>query len=81
MVASGEVALGFQQLSELIHIPGITVVGTLPQAIAIDTIFSAGVIAGSPCTDIAGRLLAFMAAPGAAMAKRRQGMEPMPFHQ
>ena len=77
MVASGEVALGFQQLSELIHVPGIAIVGTLPQAIAIDTVFSAGVIANSHRADAAQRLLAFMAAPGAAMAKRRQGMEPV----
>lgn len=76
MVASGEVALGFQQLSELIHVPGIAIAGPLPPAIAIDTVFSAGVIAASPRAAAAGRLLAFMAAPGAAEAKRRQGMEP-----
>ena len=77
LMASGEVALGFQQLSELLHVPGITVVGTLPQAIAIDTVFSAGVTAASARADAARRLLAFMAAPGAAMVKRRQGMEPV----
>lgn len=77
MVASGEAALGFQQLSELIHVPGIAIVGTLPAAIAIDTIFSAGVVAGSPRADAARRLLALMAAPQAADAKRRQGMEPL----
>lgn len=77
LVANGEAALGFQQLSELLHVPGITVVGTLPQAIAIDTVFSAGVAAASARADAARRLLAFMAAPGAAMAKRRQGMEPV----
>lgn len=76
LVASGQVALGFQQLSELIHAPGITVVGTLPQAIAIDTIFSAGVATASSHAEAAHRLLAFMAAPGADRAKRRQGMEP-----
>lgn len=76
MVATGEVALGFQQLSELIHLPGIAIAGLLPPAIAIDTVFSAGVIAASPRAGAASRLLAFMAAPGAAEAKRRQGMEP-----
>ncbi|MGE8317825.1 MAG: substrate-binding domain-containing protein [Comamonas sp.] len=78
LVASGEVALGFQQLSELIHVPGIAIVGALPAAIAIDTIFSAGVVAGSPHADAARRLLAFMASPEAAEAKRRQGMAPLP---
>lgn len=76
MVASGEAALGFQQLSELIHVEGIQIVGNLPAAIAIDTVFSAGVVTGSAHADVAQRLLAFMAAPEAAEAKRRQGMEP-----
>lgn len=78
LVASGEVALGFQQLSELIHLPGIAIVGALPAAVAIDTVFSAGVVAGSPQADAARRLLAFMASPDAAEAKRRQGMAPLP---
>ncbi len=76
MVASGEVALGFQQLSELIHVQGITIIGSLPEAIAIDTVFSGAVVAGSVQADAVQRLLAFMASPEAAAAKRRQGMEP-----
>ena len=77
LVARGEVALGFQQLSELIHVQGIDIVGPLPPAIAIDTVFSAGVVAGSPHADAVRRLLAFMASPEAAEAKRRQGMQPI----
>lgn len=76
MVASGEVALGFQQLSELIHVQGIQIVGALPAAIAIDTVFSAAVVSGAANAEAARRLLAFMASPQAAEAKRRQGMEP-----
>ena len=76
MIASGEVALGFQQLSELIHVEGIRIVGGLPAAIAIDTVFSAGVVTGSAHADAVQRLLAFMASPEAEAAKRRQGMEP-----
>ena len=76
MVASGEVALGFQQLSELIHVDGIQIVGALPAAIAIDTVFSAAVVAGATDAEVAAQLLAFMASPEAAEAKRRQGMEP-----
>lgn len=74
LVASGEAALGFQQLSELIHLPGIRVVGELPDAIAIDTVFGAAVVAGSPAPQAAAALLAFMASDAAAPAKRRQGM-------
>ena len=76
LVAQGQVGLGFQQLSELIHVEGIDIVGPLPPAIAIDTVFSAGVVAGSPNADVARQLLAFIASPEAADAKRRQGMEP-----
>jgi len=78
LVASGEVALGFQQLSELIHVEGIDIVGPLPPAIAIDTVFSAAVVAGSPRAATVRQLLAFMASPQAAGAKRRQGMRPLP---
>ncbi len=77
LVARGEVALGFQQLSELIHVEGIAIVGPLPPAIAIDTIFSAAVCQGTARAADAQALLAFMASPAAADAKRRQGMQPV----
>ena len=77
LVARGEVALGFQQLSELLHVPGITIAGPLPAAIQITTTFSAGVGAQSPQTDAARALLAYLASPQAADAKRRQGMAPV----
>jgi molybdate transport system substrate-binding protein len=75
MVAEGKVALGFQQLSELIHVQGITIVGALPDAIQITTTFSGAVCATSQQPDAVRRLLAFMASPETADAKRRQGME------
>ncbi len=77
LVAKGEVALGFQQLSELIHVEGIAIVGPLPAAIAIDTIFSAAIVQGTARVADARALLAFMASPAAAEAKRRQGMQPV----
>ncbi len=76
LVARGDVALGFQQLSELIHLQGITLVGALPEAIQIITTFSGAVAATARQPEAARALLAFMAAPAAADAKRRQGMEP-----
>lgn len=76
LVARGEVALGFQQLSELMHLEGIDVVGPLPDAVQITTTFSAGVCAASSHGDAVRQMLAFMASPPAAPAKRRHGMEP-----
>jgi molybdate transport system substrate-binding protein len=76
LVASGEVELGFQQLSELIHLDGIDVVGQLPEPIQIVTTFSAGVGTRARQPDAARALLDFMASPAAADAKRHQGMDP-----
>lgn len=74
LVADGEVALGFQQLSELIHVAGIRIVGSLPAAVAIDTVFSGAVVTGSAQAPQVQQLLAFMASPQAEAAKRQQGM-------
>ena len=76
LVARGEVELGFQQLSELMHLEGITVLGPLPPAIQIITTFSAGVCSGTRHADAVRAMLAFMNTPQAAEAKRRQGMDP-----
>jgi molybdate transport system substrate-binding protein len=76
LVAKGEVELGFQQLSELINLPGITLAGNLPDDIAIVTTFSGGVAATSKHADAVRALLAYLASAAATDAKRRQGMEP-----
>ncbi|MDP3354291.1 MAG: substrate-binding domain-containing protein [Polaromonas sp.] len=80
LVARGEVELGFQQLSELLHVEGITVVGPLPPAVQITTTFSAGVhssvAAGSPQAERVRGMLDYMCSPQADEAKRRQGMDP-----
>lgn len=76
LVASGEVALGFQQLSELMHLPGIDVLGLLPAEIEITTIFCGGVAASSRQPEAARALLADLAAPWTAALKRANGMDP-----
>ncbi|MEX1168489.1 MAG: substrate-binding domain-containing protein [Hydrogenophaga sp.] len=76
LVARGEVALGFQQMSELLHVPGITLLGLLPAAIQITTTFTAGVGANAARPEAARALIAFMASSEADDAKRRQGMDP-----
>ena len=76
LVAKGEVELGFQQLSELLHVSGITLLGTLPKPIEINTIFSGAVCTASTQPDAVRALLAWMRSPEALEAKRKQGMEP-----
>lgn len=76
LLASGQVALGFQQLSELMHVDGISIAGPLPDPIQIDTLFSGAVCATSTRASAVRQLLAFMASPEAAPAKQRQGMTP-----
>lgn len=76
LVAEGQVALGFQQLSELIHLQGIHVLGPMPAAVQIDTVFSGAVCAAARQPGAVRELLAFMASPDAAAAKRRNGMDP-----
>ena len=75
MVADGGVALGFQQLSELIHLQGITIAGPLPAAVQIVTTFSGAVCAASSQAQTVRELLAFMSSDEAAPARQRQGMD------
>ena len=77
LVASGAVALGFQQLSELLHVEGIAIVGPLPPALQITTTFSAAITTQCTRADDARALLDYMASSDTAPAKRRQGMVPI----
>ena len=80
LVASGEVELGFQQLGELLPLPGITIVGTLPPEAACITTFAAALppraAADPERLQAVHALLAFMNADAAAEPKRRHGMAP-----
>lgn len=80
LLASGQVALGFQQLSELMHLPGVDVLGLLPGDTAFITTFSAalglGLQPGSAQHAAVSELLDFFNSPQAAETKRRHGMEP-----
>jgi molybdate transport system substrate-binding protein len=75
LVADGRAALGFQQLSELMNLPDIQVLGPLPAAIQTVTVFSGGICAASADTAAARALLDWLAAPATAPMKQRYGME------
>ena len=76
IVASGEVALGVQQVSELIHFPGIDYVGPLPADIQQVTVFSAGILTAAKQPAAARELVTFLSSPTAAPVITKHGMQP-----
>ena len=80
LVASGEAELGFQQLSELMNVPGISLLGGMPPGLEIVTSFVGAVGACSAQPEAVGGLLDFMAADDTRALKRQHGMD-QPHHQ
>jgi molybdate transport system substrate-binding protein len=76
LIARGDVELGFQQLSELMNVEGIDVIGPMPPGLAIVTTFSGGICTASTQAAAARALLDFIASPAADEAMRRHGMQP-----
>lgn len=76
LVAKGEVALGFQQRSEMLGVPGITVVGGLPKAVEIITTFSGSIAATCQQPQAMRQLLAFWQSAACDELKRQHGMDP-----
>jgi len=75
LLARGDVTLGFQQLSELIHVQGIAVVGTMPAGTEIVTTFSGAICSTSTQPDAARALLDFIRSPCGDAARQRHGMQ------
>jgi molybdate transport system substrate-binding protein len=76
LVARGEAELAVQQVSELMAVPGIELVGPLPQELQSITVVSAGVFVASRQPDAAQALLDFLSTPAAARVIRAAGLEP-----
>lgn len=76
LIARNEVELGFQQLSELMHVPGVDVVGMLPAEVQLTTVFSGALCAASSRVDEAAVALSFLASPETSSFKRRHGLQP-----
>ena len=77
IIASGEVEIGFQQVSELAHYPGIDYVGPLPVDIQLVTVFSSGMHRQAVSVDAANAWVAFLTSPAAAAVFRSKSMEPV----
>jgi molybdate transport system substrate-binding protein len=76
LAARGEVSMSVQQMSELLPIPGIDVVGPLPDEVQKITVFSAGIFAGTGRAEAARALIASLASPEAEEMIRNKGLEP-----
>src|SRR5262249_29952937 len=75
-VASGTAEIGFQQLSELLPVKGIDVVGPLPPGAQRVTFFSAGIPATAKNPAAAKTLIQWLASPAAYAAIRKSGLDP-----
>jgi molybdate transport system substrate-binding protein len=76
LIARGETEIGFQQMSELLPIPGIDIIGPLPAEIQVITTFSGGVHVAAKEAEAARAWLTFLASPHSAAVLRKHGMEP-----
>jgi molybdate transport system substrate-binding protein len=76
LVARGDAEIGFHQVSELLPIKGIDIVGPLPPDIQEITVFSAGIHTSATQADAAKALAAFLTAPAAAPMIKKHGMDP-----
>ena len=76
VVARGEARLGFQQISELLPVPGLDFVGPIPAEIQEVTVFSAGIAAGAQEQDGGRTLIKFLSSPESAPVIKKTGMDP-----
>jgi molybdate transport system substrate-binding protein len=76
VVARGEAEIGFQQVSELIHVPGITFVGTIPGEVQPMFVFAGALAVSVRQPEAANALIRFLASPEAAPVILKAGLMP-----
>ena len=81
LMAQGQVALGFQQRSEMMGLDGVRVLGPLPDPVGYTTVFSAGLpvaLANDPLrrTQVE-QFMAFLCSSSAAPLKLKHGMSAL----
>ena len=77
VVARGDAEIGFQQISEMLPVPGVDIVGPLPPELQQITVFSAGIATVSKEPEAGKALISFLASPAARDAIIKSGMEPI----
>lgn len=77
VVAKGEAEIGFQQMSELKPVAGVTVVGAIPNELQKVTVFAAGVVSSSKHKDEARALIQFLASQSACPVIEQSALDPV----
>jgi len=77
VVARGDAEIGFQQISEMLPVPGVDIVGPLPADLQNITVFSAGIATVSKEPEAGKALIKFLASPAARDTIVKSGMEPI----
>ena len=75
LVAAGEAEIGLQQISEILSVDGVELVGPLPDDLQTVTVYAAGILVKAEQPDAAGALVAFLRTPAAAAVFRARGLE------
>ncbi|WP_380182057.1 substrate-binding domain-containing protein [Kalamiella sp. sgz302252] len=75
VVAEGKYALGFQQVSELLPVPGVTFIGELPASVQYTTRFAGAVTKTSANRQEAQKLLRYLASPAVQQTVRATGLK------
>src|SRR5882672_8303851 len=77
VVARGEAEIGFQQVTELISVPGVTFVGPIPAELQHEFFFTGAIVAGSRQPEAAAALIRFLGSPEAAPVIAKDGLAPI----
>lgn len=77
VVARGEAEIGFQQVAELIHVPRITFVGTIPAEVQPTIFFAAALTTTAQQPEAANALIRFLASSEAAPVITKAGLTPL----
>jgi len=78
VVARGEAEIGFQQVPELIHVPGVDFVGTVPSDVQPPTVYVGALPKNSQQPDAAIALMRFLSSAEAAEVIAKAGLKPLP---
>jgi len=76
VVARGEADIGVQQISELLPVPGIEILGRLPAELDTPIIYGATAFPGSTQAEAAKAFIDFLKSPAAHGVLREKGLEP-----